>query len=345
MQRRAARILFVAAVLSASLNSAAPPDYRGRVGIYVWGKIAGNLEQAAADIDIIGATGATRIYIGPRASWNPQAGDDPTPLDQKVRRPEYREFLARFPVVMFTAYDSASFEKYKMGRLSANQLAATRDEFRRFAIELAKTPGRKIVSNWEFENDCPADQWLSCREYYQARLDGLRAGAASAKKAGLPGQVMTAFEFTIVPGFEGRPSGLVEVATQLKGLDFISYSCWWSIGHDANAARVYQDFAYVVPLLKRWATEHKLTSRLIIGEFGEYWNEHPSSERMQALVDASLANGAEYLFDWVLYDQPGEQDESGRDASHFGKFKLNRAATPQGIEFQRWFRRPPARRK
>jgi hypothetical protein len=338
MHRRAARILLIPALVLATLHAAGPADYRQRVGIYVWGQLAGTLEQAASDIGIIGAGGVTRVYIGPRASWNPQGNDDLVPLDQKVRRPEYRRFLARFPVVMLTAYDSASFEKYKWGRLTARQLAETRDEFRRFAIELARMPGRKIVSNWEFENDCPADQWLSCREYYQARLDGIQAGRASAKKSGLPGEVLTAFEFTIVPGFEGRQSGLVEVAPQLKGLDFISYSCWWSIRHDADAAKVYKDFEYVVPFLKRWAGEHKVTRGLIIGEFGEYWNEHPTSERMKALVDASLANGAEYLFNWVLYDQPGEKDESGRDASHFGKFDLNRAVTPQGLEFQRWFR-------
>jgi hypothetical protein len=65
---------------------------------------------------------------------------------------------------------------------------------------------------------------------------------------------------------------------------------------------------------------------------------------MKSLVDASLANGAEYLFNWVLYDQPGEKDESGRDASHFGKFDLNRAVTPQGFEFQRWFRQAAPRK-
>jgi hypothetical protein len=48
----------------------------------------------------------------------------------------------------------------------------------------------------------------------------------------------------------------------------------------------------------------------------------------------------EYLFNWVLYDQPGDKDEWGRDASHFGKYRLDRMLTPQGKAFQGWF---PAR--
>jgi hypothetical protein len=76
----------------------------------------------------------------------------------------------------------------------------------------------------------------------------------------------------------------------------------------------------------------------VIGEFGEYWNMFPDGARMKALVDASLDNGIEYLFNWVLYDQPGNKDEWGRDASHFGKYSLDRMLTPQGEAFRRWFR-------
>jgi len=58
-------------------------------------------------------------------------------------------------------------------------------------------------------------------------------------------------------------------------------------------------------------------------------------------VDASIDAGAEYLFNWTLYDQPGEKDEHGRDASHFGKLFLDRTLTPQGKALQRWFQAPP----
>jgi len=64
---------------------------------------------------------------------------------------------------------------------------------------------------------------------------------------------------------------------------------------------------------------------------------------MKALVDASIAGGAEYLFDWVLYDQPGNKDDHGRDASHFGKFTLDCMLTPQGKAFQGWFAAPRIR--
>ena len=312
-----------------------PAEYRQRVGVYVWGKLAGDLSAALTDIQRLGSTGVARIAISP--TWDPSGKPDTAPLDVKVRRADYHAFVTAFPVVMLTAYDAASNERYKWGRLDAPHLAATRDEFRRFTLELAKTPGRKIVSNWEFENDCPGNQWPSCIEYYQARLDGIAEGRRQAKAQGLPGEVLSAFEFTIVPGFAGRPSGLADAATKLKGIDFISYSCWWSIGYDADATKVSKDFEYAARMLHDFASGKKLTTRIVIGEFGEYWNDHPTSERMKALADASIANGVEYLFDWVLYDQPGNKDDHGRDASHFGKYTPARALTPQGKEFQRWF--------
>jgi len=323
-------------LLAAALHGATPADYRREVGVYIWGKLAAGLPAALADAQRLGATGSVRIAIGP--SWDPSGKADAAPLDVKIQRADYRAVLTAFPVVMLTAYDAASGERYKSGALAPAQLAAVRDEFRRFSLELAKTPGRKIVSNWEFENDCAPAQWSACRDYYQARLDGILEGRRQAKAAGEPGEVLTAFEFTIVPGFAGRPSGLVEVAPKLKGLDFLSYSCWWSIGADASAAKVTQDFAYVVGLLRDYAAAHGLPRRLIIGEFGEYWDMHPRDDRMKALAAASMDAGAEYLFDWVLYDQPGQKDEHGRDASHFGKYTLQRTLTPQGREFEAWFR-------
>ncbi|MBV8904150.1 MAG: hypothetical protein JOZ22_11000, partial [Acidobacteriia bacterium] len=71
---------------------------------------------------------------------------------------------------------------------------------------------------------------------------------------------------------------------------------------------------------------------------GEYWDQHPAAERLKAAIDAALASGFEYVFDWVLYDQPGNKDDHGRDASHFGKFRLDGTLTPQGKAFQSWFR-------
>lgn len=324
-------------LLVSSLPAATSRDYKERVGIYVWGKTGGGLDAAAADIKRLGADHVVRIYIGPGALWDPAGKADNSPLDAKVNRPDYRTFLSQFPVVMLTAYDSASWKSYKKERLDPAHLAATRDEFRRFALELAKTPGRRIISNWEFENDCAAPQWPACREYYQARLDGIQQGRKEAKARGYPGEVFTAFEFTVVPGFQGRRSGLAEFAPQLKGVDFLSYSCWWSIGWDADAPKVYKDFAYLAGFLRQAAAARKLPTRLIIGEFGEYWNLHPNGERLKALMDGSIDNGIEYLFNWVLYDQPGNKDEWGRDASHFGKYRLDRMLTPQGEAFRHWF--------
>jgi hypothetical protein len=332
------RALASALLLFHTLDAASPAEYRQKVGVYVWGKLGGTLPDAVNDIKRLGADGVVRIYIGP--TWNPSGKDDHSPLDVKVRRADYRAFLATFPVVVLTAYDSASFERYKWGHLDAEHLAATKDEFRRFALELARTPGRKIVSNWEFENDCHADQWEACAEYYQARLDGIQQARQQAKTLGYPGEILTAFEFLILPGYIGRRSGLVEVGPGLKGVDFWSYSSWASIGSNYDAPTMYNSFTWCVHLLRELAAQKKLTPRLIIGEFGEYWDLHPAAERMKAVVDASLASGVEYLFDWVLYDQPGNKDDHGRDASHFGKYDLTRTLTPQGEAFRSWFPTP-----
>ncbi|HEY1241604.1 MAG TPA: hypothetical protein VGF16_13655 [Bryobacteraceae bacterium] len=336
-RRGFARVLAGAVLLVSGLPAATSHDYKEKVGVYVWGKLGGGLDAAAADIKRLGADHVVRVYIGPGSLWDPTGKTDNTPLDVKVSRADYRAFLSQFPVVMLTAYDSASWDRYKKQRLDASHLAATRDEFRRFALELAKTPGRRIISNWEFENDCPVSRWPACRDYYQARLDGIEQGRAEAKAHGYPGELFTAFEFTVVPGFQGKRSGVAEFAPQLKGVDFLSYSCWWSIAWDADAAKVYKDFAYLASFLRQAAATRKLTTRLIIGEFGEYWNLHPNGERLKALMDASIDNGIEYLFNWVLYDQPGNKDEWGRDASHFGKYRLDRMLTPQGEAFRHWF--------
>ena len=326
-----------AVLLACHLHAATPAEYHQKVGVYVWGKLGGDLTDAAADLKRLGADHVVRVYIGPAASWDPTGKADNSPLDVKVKRADYHTFLATFPVVMLTAYDAASFEKYKWGHLDSGHLAATKAEFRRFTLELAKLPGRKIISNWEFENDCHADQWDACAEYYQARLDGIAEGRKEAKLAGYPGEILTAFEFLIVPGYTGRPSGLVELGPKLKGVDFFSYSSWASIAWDHDAPATYKDFDYLAHLLRGFETEKKLTQKLIIGEFGEYWDLHPHAERMKALVDASIENGIAYLFEWVLYDQPGNKDDHGRDASHFGKYTLDRKLTPQGEAFRTWF--------
>jgi hypothetical protein len=346
------RSFTLSALLVSGLCAATPGDYRDHVGIYVWGQLRSKsgdaLAQAAADLKRLGADGVVRLYIGPSALWDPSGVKDNSPLDVKVRRADYRAFLAAFPVVMLTAYDSANYDKYKKTRLNRQQLAATRDEFLRFTLELAKSSGRKIISNWEFENDCHPDQWQvqwdACREYYQARLDGIRQGRAEAKSLGYLGEVLSAFEFTIVPGYTGRHSGLADVGVKLSGVDYFSYSSWASIGADFDAPTMYKSFEWGAHLIHDFEAEHHVNARLIVGEFGEYWDLHPTSERMKALVDAALASGFDYLFDWVLYDQPGNRDDHGRDASHFGKYTLAGALTPQGEQFQRWFLVPAQNR-
>lgn len=331
-------------------QAAAPRQYQAKIGMYVWGDLAAQAGQdalatAAQDAEALGFNQAIRVYIGPGTFWDPTYKTDNRPLDVKVQRPDYQQLLARFPVVMLTAYDAASFSRYKYEPLSPDLLAQVKDEFRRFTLQLAKQRGRKIISNWEFEHDCPAHLWQGCRAYYQARLDGIRLGKRQSQAAGYPGEVLSCFEFTIVPNFVGKLSGMMEVGQHLRGLDFVSYSAWWSI-QQQDAATIRKSFSYVTQMLGNLSRDTKMNTRLIIGEFGEYWNEYPTAERLRVLVDTCLESGVAYLFSWTLYDQPGARDEWGRDASHYGKYDLNRKLTPQGEAFQRWLLpQPPLSRR
>lgn len=342
----------VLALLALPLTSASPEDFRARVGVYIWGSLASDLPAAVADAKGLGATQAVRLYIGPGSWWDPSDPADNRPLDLKVLRPDYQEALRAFPVVAVTAYDSVSGGRYRRSREPPGYLAQVTAEFRRFALELAKTPGRKLVSNWELENDCPDPaSWPGCQAYYQARLDGILQGRQQAKALRYPGEILTMFEFTRIPGYAGQPSGLVEVGAKLKGVDVLSYSAWASIGYNYGPSLMRESFRWALDAIRKFARERRLSGRVVIGEFGEYWNFHPDAARLKAIAETCLDAGVEYLFIWVLYEQPGQIDDHGRDASHFGKYFLNRQLTPQGEKFRGWFnppessleRRPPAK--
>jgi len=364
------------ALLFGPLAPAASPqeireELREKLGVYVWGRVP-DLAVAAADAKSLGADRVVRTFIGPWSD-NPPYTDDLRPLLDKTASGDYRPMLDGFPVVMLTAYDSASYPRdfrslepeagsragvckraerervchpslsisRNLATLPEDQaeslLAAVRSEFRMLAFELAKRDRVFILSNWEAENDVPdARLWPAYTRYLQARLDGIVEGREIARREGYPAKVFTAFEFTIVPGFAGRPSGLVEIGGKLRGLDYLSYSAWWSIGAEYDAPTLQDSFRSAFQTIRGFARRNGLPERLIVGEFGEYWDAHPTAERLRAIVAVSIAERVEYLFNWVLYDQPGETDEHGRDASHFGKFSLDRELTPQGRAFREW---------
>ena len=368
-----AAVSILVAILFAPLAPAAfPQEIREKVGVYVWGRVP-DLAAAAADAKSLGADQVVRTFIGPWSD-NPPYDDDLRALLEKTASGDYRPMLDGFPVVMLTAYDSVSYPSdfrsrepeagsragvceragrervchpslsisRKLAALPKEEaerlLAAVRSEFRMFSFKLAKRDRTFILSNWEAENDVPdARLWPAYTRYLQARLDGVIEGRDAAQREGYPAKVFTAFEFTIVPGFVGKPSGLVEIGSKLRGLDYLSYSAWWSIGSDYDARTMQDSFRSAFQTIRGFARRNGLPERLIVGEFGEYWDVHPTAGRLRAIVDVSIAEGVEYLFNWVLYDQPGGKDESGRDASHFGKFSLDRALTPQGRAFRQWF--------
>ena len=62
------------------------------------GKVAGGLAAAGDDVKKLGADQAVRVYIGPDAEWDPGGKKGNVPLDVKVRRADYRNFLRAFPL-------------------------------------------------------------------------------------------------------------------------------------------------------------------------------------------------------------------------------------------------------
>lgn len=345
--------------------AATAAEMRQRVGIYIWGRVP-DLATAASDAQRLGANQAIRAFIGPWSDTPPYTTDLRS-LRQKLTLPGYQTLFTKFHVIMLTAYDSASYAKeygssYRpppeakrnqhhpsapslkvvedlrsMPPQQAQQLLRkVHDEFREFSFDISKLDRTFIISNWESENDVPDPSlWPWFAIYLQARLDGIIEGREQARARGFPARVFTAFEFTIVPGFQGKQSGLVEIGAKLRGLDYVSYSAWHSIGAGFGAHKMKSSFAYAMQLIRGFCNQSGITQRIVIGEFGEYWTDHPSTERLKAIIDAAIEGGVEYLFNWVLYEQPGEKDEQGRDASHFGKFYLNHKLTPQGRAFRK----------
>ena len=80
--RGLARAIAVALLPACTLAVGQVRDYRDRVGIYVWGRLAGGLENAAADVKSLGADRVVRVAIGPSRSWDPAGQADNSPLDR-----------------------------------------------------------------------------------------------------------------------------------------------------------------------------------------------------------------------------------------------------------------------
>lgn len=382
MRRKVPATLVAACLLVATLAAAATPEeIRERVGVYIWGQVP-DLSAAVEDARSLGARRVVRAFIGP---WSdtPPYHDDTRPLALKLRDPGYQKLIREYAVIMFTAYDSYSYEReygeadsgaelqargrrvksplrpnpgkierpslgvvQRLGRLPSRQAAAyldhVREEFSDFAFSLARYNRTFILSNWEAEHDVPeVRRWPVFQRYLQARLDGIAQGKARAARAHLPGRIYTAFEFTVVPGFLGRESGFERIGLRLRGVDYWSYSGWWSIGSAYDARLMGESFREAIRRIRARAGAGQ---QMIIGEFGEYWNLHPNAERLRAIVDVSIEEGVPYLFNWTLYDQPGEKDERGGDASRFGKFTQQRELTPQGRAMREWFGRDSGRR-
>jgi hypothetical protein len=345
--RRAA--LSMALVLS---SCAVPKPIPDRVGIYLWGALPlgpDPLLVAADDARTLG-THVVRICLSPYWDPRPNSPDRLLPLDQKVQRSDYQAVLKEFPAVMITAYDAASYRK-RATTSDADweaMIAGVREEFRRFTVELAKLPNVYIVSNWEAENDVPDDQWPDYLAYLQARLDGIVAGRREARQAGEPGRVLTAVEFTHVnPGFTyvfdptpPRKACGLDAAMLLTGVDFLSYSSWESVVHTDDRTYTVAKLRGAFGVIRQKCATSRRQCRLIVGEIGYLRDHDPDNWNLNMLLSESLNAGAEYTFNWVAYDQPGQTDPFGfnADQSLFGKFTLARQLTPQGAFFLRFLR-------
>lgn len=159
------RLMAAAAVLLLFSSCGLRPRLGDQVGVYIWGALPPGedpLVVAVEDAQSLG-THVVRICLAPYWDPRPGAPDRLAPLGQKMKRSDYRSVFQAFPVVMITAYDSASYDTRYRKRSTMRpeewntMLAEVKEEFRGFTMELARFPNTFIISNWEAENDSHDD--------------------------------------------------------------------------------------------------------------------------------------------------------------------------------------------
>jgi len=257
------------------------------------------------------------------------------PLDSLVhvlRHPVYRQFLDDkfFKTYFLSAYETNNVVWWD--GLDAAEKAYVVTSFYDATLyllsEYSGTGKTFILQNWEADNalgyvygDFPDTAVQGMTDYFNARQEGIRQARekAGARRVSVFGGIEVNFLKLTPPG--GAPR-VVDAIVPHTSADIYLYSCWetkdkWDIGdhgEEANIAAIKEAVTAALAYLneKAPASEYFGSKNVAISEFGypELGGEraHPEIDgdawqRMvvQAVIEAGLAYGAQYMVYWELY--------------------------------------------
>jgi hypothetical protein len=248
-------------------------------------------------------------------------------------------------VFMLTAYDGTSFgdcvnHRYlNPGFYTPSNVSAMVAEYSDFTLYLYETyrstHKRFIISNWESDNDIycgvayayatdkstrkacdaayptlygnetPNDSLEGLQLWLQVRREGIEDGKRRARNAGIGGnRVYLAPEFCVVHALHdaGFKSVLYNVLPFVS-FDYVSYSSYESINQPVPDKALAADLDIIQSVVG--------SNAIIIGEFGfsrSFWGSETAVARTDRVLNAALAWGVAYIFQWNLYDQSVQQD-------------------------------------
>lgn len=346
-------------------------DFSTKVGIYGWGQLAKTTDpyvDFATQIQKIGS-GVVRLVAAP-CFWDPRGPGQPKlPVNQLVLRADYRAVISLPSVktVFLTVYPLAVCDGgktevplYRLGVASQEQMAALHKEMWSLAFTLRDAyPGKNfIISNWEAEHDAYQEEmWGPFLSWTQECVNAVADGDSAATEWGLGGgKVDSMFEFvylsdtrlsvaTDAPSSTVQFSALLRATRQLRRVKYWSYSSWNSIHYvddqgEINMNAFRQAFAQIRQACMDAGFD--CSDKVVIGEVGMLWDADPASIQLASILRTSLEEGAQFVINWVAYDQPGEGvSYQGKwyDQSHFGKWTNDGSFTPQGEALRDWYTR------
>src|SRR5262249_17526566 len=142
----------------------------------------------------------------------------------------------------------------------------------------------------------------------------------------------TGYTYHLDPGPPRKSCGL-DSALALRGVDYLSYSAWESIIHTEDRKYTVSKLRDAFGVVRDKCRAASNPCRLIVGEAGYLRNHDSDHWNLDMILSESLRAGAEYVINWVEYDEPGKVDAYGYnvDISQFGDFDITRKITPQGV--------------
>jgi hypothetical protein len=290
---------------------------------------------------------AVRIELS-SCYWDPNGVPSGLPLDQLIQRPDYAAVLDMVPVVMITTYALASCDVttqtpiYRERPMTSDELAAESAEYVRLVDVVAvKHPNTTVfLADWESENDAVglAGAYVA---HTQAWLEAVRGEkAALQQRTGVAVNIGTMFEFVDIAPVAGQFSGLLAATTDLAPngqplWDLLSYSSWDSIIYGVAPATNAASYASAFSVIRAACVSAGFScdGDIVIGEVGTLRDYDPRSELLGSATWESLRQGARFVVNWNLSDQPAEEIYNW---AWFGKYDSSGKITSQGLDWGSW---------